>query len=86
MGCHVDRGAGTADGAARARLPDLCVGQWSDTSASPADRLRTAADEARVCRVPPEGADPQATPLEDVARDGKEMGEIMLRGNMVMKE
>jgi hypothetical protein len=51
-----------------------------------ADKLRTAADEARVCRVPPEGADPQATPLEDVARDGKEMGEIMLRGNMVMKE
>jgi hypothetical protein len=32
MGCYVDRGAGTADGAARARLPDLCVCQFRNAS------------------------------------------------------
>jgi hypothetical protein len=41
------------------------------------------ADEVRVVRTS-EGGD--AGPLEDVPRDGKTMGEVVMKGNLVMKE
>lgn len=45
------------------------------------------ADEARVVYPPPPDVDfdPNA-PLEDVPADGKTLGEIVTRGNIVMKE
>ncbi|PWN41955.1 acetyl-CoA synthetase-like protein [Ceraceosorus guamensis] len=66
---------------------------WADLSTDDRARLMArqghgflTADEVRVCRVPPEDADPQSVALEDVRRDGKEMGEIVMRGNIVMQE
>ena len=42
------------------------------------------ADDARVVYAYPEGVDDG--PLIDVPRDGKTVGEIVTRGNIVMKE
>jgi hypothetical protein len=41
------------------------------------------ADEVRVVYAPETDG---AGPLEDVPRDGKTMGEVVMRGNLVMKE
>jgi hypothetical protein len=44
-------------------------------------------DEARVVYQPPsEGPVDYNAPLVDVPRDGKTLGEIVVRGNVVMKE
>lgn len=43
------------------------------------------AEEARVVFQPKEGESPDA-PLVDVPRDGKTIGEVVFRGNIVMKE
>lgn len=42
------------------------------------------AEEARVVFASPEGD--LVSPLVDVPRDGKTVGEIVTRGNIVMKE
>ncbi|KAI0371667.1 acetyl-CoA synthetase-like protein [Pilatotrama ljubarskyi] len=43
------------------------------------------AEDARVVFQPKEGEDPNG-PLVDVPKDGKTMGEVVFRGNIVMKE
>ena len=44
-------------------------------------------DEVRVVYPPQEGEDPYAeTELVDVPKDGKTVGEVVVRGNIVMKE
>ncbi|KAI0672753.1 acetyl-CoA synthetase-like protein [Trametes maxima] len=43
------------------------------------------AEDARVVFQPKEGDDPDA-PLVDVPKDGKTMGEVVFRGNIVMRE
>lgn len=44
-------------------------------------------DEARVVYPLQEGEDPYAdTELVDVPKDGKTVGEVVVRGNIVMKE
>ena len=42
-------------------------------------------DEARVV-YPPQDGEPLDSPLRDVPDDGKTLGEIVVRGNIVMKE
>ena len=42
-------------------------------------------DEARVVHLPQDG-EPFDSPLRDVPDDGKTLGEVVVRGNILMKE
>jgi len=73
-----------------------CYDQPAWVSLSPDDRARRMArqglafatsDEARVVYPTQEGEDPYAgAELVDVPKDGKTVGEVVVRGNIVMKE